>query len=53
MARAGLDVYARGVDKKGQQAFLSALGCHLQQGPLFGPSMAAQAFAAFIARGAQ
>ncbi|MDX9886235.1 EAL domain-containing protein [Thauera sp.] len=49
----GLEVYARGVDKKGQQAFLSALGCHLQQGPLFGPSMTVQAFAAFIARGAQ
>lgn len=49
----GLEVYARGVDRKGQQAFLSALGCHLQQGPLFGPSMAAPAFAALIARGAQ
>ena len=49
----GLEVYARGVDRKGQQAFLSALGCHLQQGPLFGPSLTAQAFAAFIARGAQ
>lgn len=52
-ATLGLEVYARGVDKKGQQAFLSALGCHLQQGPLFGPSMASQAFAALIARGAQ
>ena len=52
-ATLGLEVYARGVDKKGQQAFLSALGCHLQQGPLFGPSLAAHAFAAFIARGAQ
>lgn len=52
-ATLGLEVYARGVDKKGQQAFLSALGCHLQQGPLFGPSLTAQAFAAFIARGAQ
>jgi EAL domain-containing protein (putative c-di-GMP-specific phosphodiesterase class I) len=49
----GLEVYARGVDKKGQQAFLSALGCHLQQGPLFGPSMAAPAFAALIARKSQ
>ncbi len=49
----GLEVYARGVDRKGQQAFLSALDCHLQQGPLFGPSLTAQAFAAFIARGAQ
>ena len=52
-ATLGLEIYARGVDKKGQQAFLSALGCHLQQGPLFGPSLTAQAFAAFIARGAQ
>lgn len=49
----GLEVYARGVDRKGQQAFLSALGCHLQQGPLFGPSMSAQTFAAFLARGPQ
>ncbi len=52
-ATLGLEVYARGVDRKGQQAFLSALGCHLQQGPLFGPSMASQAFAALIARGVQ
>lgn len=52
-ATLGLEIYARGVDRKGQQAFLSALGCHLQQGPLFGPSLTAQAFAAFIARGAQ
>lgn len=49
----GLEIYARGVDRKGQQAFLSALGCHLQQGPLFGPSMSTQAFAAFLARGTQ
>jgi EAL domain-containing protein (putative c-di-GMP-specific phosphodiesterase class I) len=49
----GLEIYARGVDRKGQQAFLSALGCHLQQGPLFGPPMAMQAFTAFLARGPQ
>ncbi len=39
-----LEVYARGVESEAQQAFLSALGCHLQQGPLFGPPMDARNF---------
>lgn len=41
----GLKVFARGVESAPQQAFLSALGCHLQQGPLFGAPMSAGAFA--------
>lgn len=41
----GLKVFARGVESAPQQAFLSALGCHLQQGPLFGAPMATDAFA--------
>lgn len=40
----GLEVLARGVESEAQQAFLSALGCHLQQGPLFGPTRSAAAF---------
>lgn len=52
-ATLGLEIYARGVDNSGQQAFLSALGCHLQQGPLFGPAMAGPAFATFLGRGPQ
>lgn len=40
----GLEVFARGVESEAQQAFLSALGCHLQQGPLFGPTHPAAAF---------
>ncbi len=47
-ATLGLEIYARGVDNSGQQAFLSALGCHLQQGPLFGRPLAAREFAAAI-----
>ncbi|BAL23452.1 EAL domain-containing protein [Azoarcus sp. KH32C] len=45
----GLDVLARGVETDAQQAFLSALGCHLQQGPLFGRPMTAEAFRAYLA----
>jgi EAL domain-containing protein (putative c-di-GMP-specific phosphodiesterase class I) len=41
----GLEVHARGVEDRGQQAFLVALGCHLQQGALFGPPVDAQQFA--------
>lgn len=40
----GLEVLARGVESKAQQAFLTALGCHLQQGPLFGPPMSPAEF---------
>lgn len=40
----GLEVLARGVESEAQQAFLSALGCHMQQGPLFGPTRSAAAF---------
>lgn len=45
----GLDVLARGVEAEGQEAFLSALGCRLQQGPLFGRPMTPDAFSAFLA----
>lgn len=44
----GLEVYARGVADEAQQAFLGALDCHLQQGPLFGRPMSAAAFQAFL-----
>jgi len=44
----GLDVLARGVESEAQRAFLSALGCHLQQGPLFGRPMSAEDFQAFL-----
>ncbi len=44
-----LKIFARGVENAAQQAFLSALGCHLQQGPLFGKPMAQTEFAAFLA----
>lgn len=44
----GLQVFARGVEDEAQQAFLSALDCHLQQGPLFGPPMSAAAFATYL-----
>ncbi len=44
----GLEVLARGVDSKAQQAFLSALGCHLQQGPLFGPPMSPAEFQSLL-----
>lgn len=44
----GLDVLARGVESSAQQAFLSALGCHLQQGPLFGPPMTPAEFRALL-----
>lgn len=49
----GLAVYARGVESRGQQAFLCALGCHLQQGPLFGQPMPADEFAAWLSSRAQ
>lgn len=45
----GLEVFARGVEDEGQQAFLCALGCHLQQGPLFGPPLPADEFARYLA----
>ncbi|WP_407278373.1 EAL domain-containing protein [Aromatoleum evansii] len=45
----GLEVLARGVETEAQEAFLSALGCRLQQGPLFGQPMTAGAFGAFLA----
>ncbi|WP_244860972.1 EAL domain-containing protein [Aromatoleum petrolei] len=45
----GLEVLARGVETEAQEAFLSALGCRLQQGPLFGQPMTAAAFGAFLA----
>lgn len=41
----GLEIYARGVENRGQQAFLCALDCHLQQGPLFGRPLTAREFA--------
>lgn len=44
----GIQVLARGVGDPAQQAFLSALDCHLQQGPLFGPPMATDVFAAHL-----
>lgn len=43
----GLKVYARGVESRGQQAFLCALGCHLQQGPLFGQPVPAAQFGTY------
>jgi len=49
----GLEIYARGVEDPGQQAFLCALGCQLQQGPLFGRPLRAEEFAAFLASAAQ
>lgn len=45
----GLDVLARGVRSAPQQAFLSALGCPLQQGPLFGQPMNPAEFRAYLA----
>lgn len=45
----GLDVMARGVENAAQQAFLEALGCHLQQGPLFGEPMRGSAFRRYVA----
>ncbi|WP_286164365.1 EAL domain-containing protein [Azoarcus sp. DN11] len=44
-----LEVVARGVETEAQEAFLSALDCHLQQGPLFGQPMGADAFRTFLA----
>ncbi len=52
-ATLGLEVFARGVEDAAQQAFLCALDCHLQQGPLFGRPMPAHEFAAFVAKTAQ
>ncbi len=39
-----LEVSAQGTNDAAQQAFLCALGCHLQQGPLFGAPMPAAEF---------
>jgi len=44
----GLKVLARGVENEAQQSFLLALGCELQQGPLFGAPMADVEFARFL-----
>lgn len=44
----GLDVLARGVENRAQLASLSALGCHLQQGPLFGSPLSAADFHALL-----
>ncbi|MGL1834287.1 EAL domain-containing protein [Rhodocyclaceae bacterium SMB388] len=44
----GLDVLARGVKNSSQQACLSSLGCHLQQGPLYGPPLSAADFHALL-----
>lgn len=49
-AALGLEVHARGVEDAGQQAFLVALGCHLQQGSLFGPPTDPAQFAAALGR---
>lgn len=43
-----LKVLARGVEDEAQQAFLLALDCDLQQGPLFGPPMTAKDFGNFL-----
>ena len=45
-----IEVLARGVESAAQQAFLSALGCQLQQGPLFGQPMTAEVFRELVAR---
>jgi EAL domain-containing protein (putative c-di-GMP-specific phosphodiesterase class I) len=47
-AMLGLEVFARGVEDDAQQAFLRALDCHLQQGPLFGAPMETSAFADYL-----
>lgn len=44
----GIKVLARGVETEAQQSFLLALGCDLQQGPLFGQPMADSEFAGFL-----
>ncbi len=44
----GLKVLARGVENEAQQSFLLALGCELQQGPLFGVPMSDADFARFL-----
>lgn len=46
----GLALVARGIDAREQQNFMSAYGCDLQQGPLFGPSMSAEDFLILIRR---
>jgi len=43
-----LAVLARGVKTRAQQNFMSAHGCHLQQGPLFGPPLSAEDFLGLI-----
>ncbi|MFN3984424.1 MAG: EAL domain-containing protein [Rhodocyclaceae bacterium] len=43
-----LEIWARGVDSAPQQAFLAALGYHMQQGPLYGPALSADAFLAHL-----
>lgn len=46
----GLKVLARGVSTRPQQDFLIALGCHLQQGPLFGKPETVADFASQLTR---
>jgi EAL domain-containing protein (putative c-di-GMP-specific phosphodiesterase class I) len=41
----GLSIVARGVTTAAQRDFLAALGCRLQQGPLYGPPLAPSVFA--------
>jgi len=48
----GLKVLARGVTTAAQRAFLSALGCDLQQGPLFGTTLPAELFRQLLLRDA-
>ena len=48
----GLDVLARGVETQAQQSFLLALGCRLQQGPLFGPPLPGPTFRTYLTPGA-
>ncbi len=44
----GLKMLARGIATRAQQNFMSAQGCHLQQGPLFGPPLSAEDFLILI-----
>ena len=48
----GVKVLARGVTTAAQRAFLSALGCDLQQGPLFGTTLPAGPFRQLLLRDA-
>lgn len=50
--RLGLNIVARGVSTPAQRDFLAALGCRLQQGPLYGAPLFPAAFAQQAAAGA-